>query len=105
MVEAVRRSRDLVARYGGEEFVVLLPNTNSLGAFRVAERIHQGMHQRQLPHANSDVQPYVTLSLGVACLVPSIALSPESLIATADASLYQAKSQGRDRIVVNEGAQ
>ncbi|MDJ1176986.1 diguanylate cyclase [Roseofilum capinflatum] len=104
MVEAVRRSRDLVARYGGEEFVVLLPNTNSLGAFRVAERIHQGIKERQLPHANSDVQPYVTLSLGVACLVPSIALSPESLIATADASLYQAKDQGRDRIVVNEGA-
>ncbi|MDJ1177621.1 diguanylate cyclase [Roseofilum sp. BLCC_M91] len=103
MAEAVRRSRDLVARYGGEEFVVLLPNTDSLGALRVAQRIHHEIGERQLPHAGSDVQPYVTLSLGVACLVPSIALSPESLIATADASLYQAKTQGRDRIVVNEG--
>jgi len=105
MTEAVRRSRDLVARYGGEEFVVLLPNTDSMGALRVAERIHQGIQERELPHANSDVRPYVTLSLGVACMVPNIASSPESLIATADASLYQAKTQGRDRIVLNEGAQ
>ncbi|MDB9519540.1 diguanylate cyclase [Roseofilum reptotaenium CS-1145] len=103
MAEAVRRSRDLVARYGGEEFVILLPNTDSIGALQVAERIHEGIGERQLPHANSDVQPYVTLSLGVACMVPSIAQSPEALIATADASLYQAKTQGRDRIVLNEG--
>ncbi len=100
--QAVRRSGDLVARYGGEEFAVLLPNTDCLGAEQVAKRIHQGMRERQLAHGASLVQPYVTLSLGVACIIPSLVQSPETLIATADASLYKAKSEGRDRIVVNE---
>ncbi|MDJ1185344.1 diguanylate cyclase [Roseofilum casamattae] len=99
---SVRQSRDLVARYGGEEFVVLLPYTDRVGALQVAERIHQGVRDSQLPHAQSPVSSWVTLSLGVAYTIPCISQSPEGLIAIADTCLYQAKNQGRDRIILSQ---
>jgi diguanylate cyclase (GGDEF)-like protein len=94
-----QRPSDLVARYGGEEFVVILPNTQTEGAFIFTNSIQKAIKKLAIPHEKSDVNEYVTLSLGLACLIPTPETSAEQLIAYADQSLYQAKEQGRDRAI------
>jgi diguanylate cyclase (GGDEF)-like protein len=97
----VGREKDLVARYGGEEFVVILPETDQEGAMRIAEIIQAEIHKMQLPHAYSEINDYITLSIGVASNIPAPGIEPKHLIAAADAALYQAKAQGRDRAVAS----
>lgn len=99
---AVKRPADLVARYGGEEFAVILPNTEASGAVHVAEKILAAVKAMEIAHANSPIGNYVTLSLGVASTVPSYESSPATLIAAADQALYQAKAQGRNRLILDE---
>jgi diguanylate cyclase (GGDEF)-like protein len=86
------RDLDCVARYGGEEFVVLLPDTTADGAAAVAERIRGTLAGRTFRGGA------VTLSIGVAEL-PADGETPEFVLQAADAALYQAKHQGRDRVV------
>ncbi|WP_071191425.1 diguanylate cyclase [Trichormus sp. NMC-1] len=93
----INRPTDLVARYGGEEFTVLLPNTNLEGAIKVAARIQQAIHDLAIPHEQSNVKDIVTVSLGIASVVPTLEVQPDTLIAYADQALYNAKQQGRDR--------
>ncbi|MFM2063362.1 MAG: hypothetical protein RLZZ507_3032 [Cyanobacteriota bacterium] len=93
----MNRPIDLVARYGGEEFVVLLPNTDLAGAIKVTSRIQEVIHNLEIPHPESHVRDIVTVSLGVASLIPSLEVQPDKLIADADKALYNAKQQGRDR--------
>lgn len=97
---AVKRPADLVARYGGEEFAVILPYTESAGAVQVAENIRHKVQALLLDHATSRVSKYVTLSLGVACIIPSHDSSLALLILSADKALYQAKASGRDTVVL-----
>jgi diguanylate cyclase (GGDEF)-like protein/PAS domain S-box-containing protein len=94
-----RRGGDVAARYGGEEFAVILPRTDARGAMRVAELIHSDLKARAIPHAGSKVSKFVTLSIGLAIAVSDPKLSIEGLIGDADRALYQAKLEGRDRIV------
>jgi diguanylate cyclase (GGDEF)-like protein/PAS domain S-box-containing protein len=96
--ETARRGGDFVARYGGEEFVVVLPETESEGAISVAEKIRLAVEKLSIAHSKSKVAPFVTLSLGVATVIPSDAGTPEFLIKCADNALYQAKSSGRNRV-------
>lgn len=98
LASVIKRPADLAARYGGEEFAVLLPQTDIAGAVRVAQMVQSRIKQLQLPHARSQVKPYVTVSFGVASLIPSAQSTPEQLLALADQALYQAKMDGRDRI-------
>lgn len=93
---SLQRATDLAARYGGEEFVVLLPDTDRAGAIALAERVRSQVVARQLAHADSPISEWVTLSVGVASVVPTRDQPPESLLAQADAALYQAKRQGRN---------
>lgn len=98
--DRVNRSSDLVARYGGEEFAVILPNTDAWGAMQVAKNLQAAIAQLQIPHAGSEVSAWVSLSLGIACLVPAVHRTTEQLIQWADQALYDAKSQGRNRAVL-----
>ncbi|HAX80173.1 MAG TPA: hypothetical protein DCY88_31135, partial [Cyanobacteria bacterium UBA11372] len=92
-----RRPADLVARYGGEEFAVVLPNTDAKGAMHIASTIRQAVWQLAIPHSKSMTSDRVTVSLGVASVVPIKTLSPQDLLNAADRALYTAKQLGRDR--------
>ncbi|VXD22219.1 putative Diguanylate cyclase [Planktothrix serta PCC 8927] len=100
--DLLQRPADLVARYGGEEFAIILPNTNREGAIYIAQQIQGAILQLQLPHADSIVSQWLTLSLGVTYTIPSTLTSVSDLIAAADQALYQAKQQGRARYCVQE---
>ncbi|MBD0385287.1 MAG: diguanylate cyclase, partial [Nostoc sp. C3-bin3] len=91
------RPTDLVARYGGEEFLVLLPNTNLVEAIKVAQSIQQAIQNQAIPHAKSDIKNIITLSLGITSVIPTCDIKPDTLIASADKALYNAKQKGRDR--------
>lgn len=93
---AASRSHDMVTRYGGEEFAILLPQLDALGAEGVAHRLMDELAQLALPHAASPTAPCVTMSMGLAALVPRDAQGAETLVASADVLLYQAKSAGRN---------
>ncbi len=93
-----RRPADLVARYGGEEFAIILPNTDHHGAMRVAEAIQVAIRSLQIPHSQSSVGQYVTVSVGIFSTIPTPGSSPEFLVSVTDHLLYNAKNQGKDRI-------
>ena len=96
-----RRPGDLVARYGGEEIVVLLPGTPAAGAREIAWAICAAIQAAQLGHAGNPPFGIVTASLGVATCLPRLAEDdggPQSLVAAADAALYEAKRGGRNTI-------
>nr|WP_086940518.1 GGDEF domain-containing protein [Thaumasiovibrio occultus] len=92
----IRRESDVVARYGGEEFAFLLPNTDNVGAMTVAGAIHKILADRHLPHGYSAVSHQLTVSLGVATLVPTSEQDYGELVALADRALYKAKDSGRN---------
>jgi diguanylate cyclase (GGDEF)-like protein/PAS domain S-box-containing protein len=94
---AVERPADLVARYGGEEFAVILPNTKAEKAIQVAEKIRSKVQALRIAHTSSQLRQHVTLSLGVASIVPGDDFST-ILVAAADRALYQAKAKGRDAV-------
>jgi diguanylate cyclase (GGDEF)-like protein len=96
---AVWRPADVVARYGGEEFVVLLPDTNLAGACEIASRIEQAVAKLAIPHGASRVADRITVSMGVAAMIPYADNSCSALILAADQATYAAKSAGRNRIV------
>jgi diguanylate cyclase (GGDEF)-like protein len=94
----MQRTGDLIARYGGEEFVVLLPESDLDGALKVAQACHAAILDAKLLHVTSNVSVYVTVSIGVAAMVPIYEKSNTLLIEQADIALYQAKHEGRNRI-------
>ncbi|GAB4340719.1 MAG: diguanylate cyclase [Cyanophyceae cyanobacterium] len=94
---SARRPFDLAARYGGEEFALVLPDTQSEGALEVAGMVRDRLHHRAMPHQRSPLG-IVTLSIGMATLIPSRDRAPSDLLDLADRGLYLAKQQGRDRL-------
>jgi diguanylate cyclase (GGDEF)-like protein len=101
----VQKLHDLVARYGGEEFAVIMPNTHTFGAIHVANMIQAGVRDLQIVHEGSAINDYVTLSLGVATITPTLDFSPTDLILKADKALYQAKAGGRNYIAIADSIQ
>lgn len=96
----LKRSVDTIARFGGEEFAVVLPNTDLEGASIMAEALRSSVETLRIPHVQSKVSEYVTISVGVATIIPDLVSSPEELISAADKMLYQAKQEGRNRVKI-----
>jgi diguanylate cyclase (GGDEF)-like protein len=94
-----RRSGDLAARYGGEEFAIILPETSLGNATDIADQIHNAVLEIAIPHAASETDNIVTVSFGVATVVPRRSQQSRMLVALADKALYEAKQKGRNRVV------
>jgi diguanylate cyclase (GGDEF)-like protein len=103
LASTVRRPTDFVARYGGEEFVCVLPDTDAAGAAVLANRLRDSVAALGIPHAASTVARYVTISGGVAAVIPADDSTPTQLLEAADRLLYQAKKAGRNRFVTPKG--
>ena len=101
LISSIKRSVDLAARWGGEEFVVLLPDTDSTGAFSVAEKIRLAVMDMPVRLPDGRLSN-ITVSIGVNSQIPGTSASVDDLITLADASLYHAKETGRNRVVVGE---
>ncbi len=101
---AAKRSSDLVFRYGGEEFVLLLPNTSSEDVITVVNRLRDEIYSLRIEHRASRVSSHVTLSMGVATMIPNPHAQPLDLINQADRALYQAKNSGRDRYFIYQNS-
>jgi diguanylate cyclase (GGDEF)-like protein len=100
LASTVQRANDLLARYGGEEFVVVLPALTGKQALQVAERLLAAVAAQSIPHAKNSAAPVVTVSIGVAYGTPELNAQCADLLAEADALLYQAKHQGRNRVAL-----
>jgi diguanylate cyclase (GGDEF)-like protein len=98
LCNATKRAGDIAARYGGEEFVVLLPETNLEGSVHFAEALKNKIEALSIKHAYSEVADIVTVSMGVSTIVPTIDDSSETFLKEADAALYEAKENGRNRV-------
>jgi diguanylate cyclase (GGDEF)-like protein len=95
----IQRPGDLAARFGGEEFAVVLPGTDYVGAFLVAEKIRRAVQTAGLAHSKSP-EAVVTVSVGVCGYDPASQARIEDLIGAADKALYVAKASGRNMSVI-----
>jgi diguanylate cyclase (GGDEF)-like protein/PAS domain S-box-containing protein len=91
------RQSDTLGRLGGEEFIVFMPETDAEGAMHTAERLRQAVEQSSVLMDGEGASPGITVSLGVTVLAPETA-SLDAFIAAADAALYRAKENGRNRV-------
>lgn len=96
--DALRRGSDVVARYGGEEFALILPDCTGAGALSVAEACCDAVKEVGIAHTSSATSPVVTVSIGVATVLPTPKRNLRDLIDAADEALYRAKSSGRNRV-------
>lgn len=97
-IQSHLRSTDTAVRYGGEEFVVLMPNTSSRDASRIAERLCNAIREQKISHTDGTLLPSITVSIGCSSLMEGNSF--EDLLAEADAALYLAKKTGRDRVAM-----
>ena len=94
----LRTGTDVVCRFGGEEFAAILADTSAEQATVTAERLRTAVRALGISHARSPVAPIVTISTGVAAIVPASSDRADELVKSADVALYAAKRAGRDRI-------
>ena len=94
-----RRPADMAARFGGEEFALILPDTELMGAARIAEAVRETVAALRIPHELSHATSHISISGGIAVLLLKLDMTAEQLIAAADETLYRAKGGGRNRMV------
>ncbi|EXJ10964.1 sensor domain-containing diguanylate cyclase [Nitrincola nitratireducens] len=98
----VTRKQDFVARYGGEEFICILQNTDRNAAKQVAQRILQAIEALNIEHKTSQIAQHITVSIGISCRESGEGVKVDGVIKEADKALYQAKAEGRNRVVLRE---
>ena len=101
IAESVKRTGDLAARYGGDELALILPDTDAGDALRITDGIREAVRDLALPHKSSGIDgcECVTVSAGIATIIPDRDAEPSEIIQLADEALYRAKRSGRDRVV------
>lgn len=95
----ILRAGDLVARLGDGKFAVVLPETDTIGAVAVAERLRAEVADLRIPHEDSRTEPTLTVSVGVHALVPDAPEALPEFLAEAERRLTQAKARGRNQVV------
>ncbi len=100
LMQEILRPSDIIGRYGGEEFLVILPQTNSENSLAVAERIRENIEFYKFKvHPSKKKISRVTVSIGL-CVFPDHGKTSEDLIAFADESLYAAKKEGKNKVII-----
>ncbi len=94
--KSVKRPGDFVARYGGEEFIVILPNTDSNGAFELGELIRKNIEQVGIINEGSKISGVLTISVGIGTDEPNQGSKLEKILEEADFALYESKKNGRN---------
>ena len=97
IARVLSRNEDLAARYGGEEFAFILPETSNQGALALADRVSANVNALQIPHASSRISEYVTVSIGLATIIPTKGDRVLDFVEMADQALYRAKEKGRNQ--------
>lgn len=95
-----KRQGDLAARYGGEEFAIVLPSIDKTHCLKFAKLLQQQISQLKIPHPNSNVADYLTISIGCYSCKPDQNTTADMMILAADSALYMAKNSGRNQIQV-----
>ena len=99
ITEQCVRPTDIAVRYGGEEFLIVLPQTDEIGAMKVANAIRASINEESIKHEYSSTSSHITISIGVSTDIPQSDIDPKILIEKADKALYECKNNGRDQIV------
>ena len=99
--QSFRRKQDMVYRFGGEEFLIVF-DARENDAYELVERARKNVEALGIPHANTSISPYVTISAGVCVTPPSKSIFTDSAIKIADDALYESKRQGRNQTILRE---
>lgn len=97
--DSFRRSCDIVFRLGGEEFAVITSHEEKKNLINSAKNACYKLHQEYIPHIKSDVDPYLTISIGIAVIGPKCSLGLDEIYEESDKALYQAKTNGRNQVI------
>lgn len=96
---SLARPGDFAFRLGGEEFGIILSDTDAVSARQMAERLRFNVESLNMEHKGNKNTGIVTISLGAVCVTPTLSMSNETLLHTADINLYAAKERGRNQVV------
>ena len=99
LMQVATRKEATLARYGGEEFIIMLPGISKKGAFAYAERLRIEISQYSFPHKEKQPLGFVSISGGIASF-PEDGDSIDKVIQNADKALYRAKSEGKNRVLI-----
>jgi len=100
IAQVCKRSSDVVSRYGGEEFAIILPQATSDEAVAIAIEVIEAINKLSIQHTASPIRKTVSLSIGLATMIPVVGIEPNTLVRLADEALYQSKREGRNRYTV-----
>ena len=100
--QKAQRPLDFAARFGGEEFSLVLYGTDAEFARKQSEQLRETVRALKIQHSKSDTDQYLTVSIGVALIMPGSERSMSGAIQMADEALYQAKEEGRNRVIIKE---
>lgn len=99
LMKKIFRTSDVLAKYGGDEFVIVLPQTEKVGAYLAAERFREAVETEPFPGSQNQPQGMLTVSIGIASF-PEHGKSKEEILEKADKALYMAKDMGKNRTII-----